>query len=92
LAGFEMTGKIHKLFLTTCDGSAPRPVSAVECERCPRGSVVGNRSMVLCGGETKFFTTPCYFGMRPSATLDDCVECVHGEVGDDRLRVFCDRL
>jgi hypothetical protein len=47
---------------------------------------------VLCGGGTKFFTTPCYFGTRPSATVMDCDECVHGEIGGDRLRVYCNRL
>ncbi len=85
-------GKIHKLFLTTCDEGDARSVSAADCERCPRGSVVGGRRMVLCGGATKFFATPCYFGVRPSATLDDCDMCPHGEVGEDRMRVICDRL
>jgi len=67
-------------------------VSAADCQRCPNGSVVDGRSRVLCVGETKFFSTPCYFGMRASATVNDCLACRYGTVGADGLRVLCDRL
>lgn len=82
----------HKLFLTTCDLGEPRSVSALDCSRCPRGSVVDNRSRVLCEGETKFFVVPCLYDMRAAATLYDCEKCAFGEVGEDRLRVFCSRI
>jgi hypothetical protein len=87
-----MNPKIHKLFLTRCDLEESRQVSAADCMKCPMGSVVDGRSRVLCVGETKFFSTPCYYGMRSSATVHDCMACDYGAVGDDRLRVMCDRL
>lgn len=87
-----MSKKIHKLFLARCDLAEPRMVTAKECEACPQGSVIDRRERVLCGGEVKFFATPCYFDMRCAATVSDCGRCPHGEVGEDRLRVFCSRL
>jgi len=88
----DMTAKQHKVFLTTCDIAEPRQVNASDCERCPHGSVVDNRTRVLCGGVTKFFITPCFFDMRASATVRDCENCRWGEVGEDRLRVYCGRF
>lgn len=85
-----MDGKALKLFMTRCDEGEPRAVSAVECGSCPHGSVVDNRSRVLCHGGTKFFSVPCYREMRASATVADCEACPHGRVSEDRLRVFCD--
>lgn len=87
-----MTQTQHKLFLTTCDIGEPRPVSAVDCSNCPRGSVVDNRTRVLCQGGTKFFVTPCFFDMRAAATVNECEACRFGEIGEDRLRVYCSRL
>jgi hypothetical protein len=87
-----MNAKIHKLFLTRCDMHETRMVSAADCQRCPKGSVIDGRSRVVCAGETKFFTTPCYFDMRASATVHDCTRCRFGTIGDDGLRVFCGRL
>lgn len=87
-----MSPKVHKLFLTRCDLEGSRRVSAIDCERCPYGSVVDGRSRVICAGQTKFFMTPCYNGMRSSATAQDCRDCRFGEVGVDGLRVLCDRI
>lgn len=87
-----MNRQMHKLFLTTCDLGEPRSVSATECEKCQHGSVVDNKTRVLCFGVTKFFQTPCCFEMRAAATVLDCAECKFGEIGEDRLRVFCSRL
>lgn len=87
-----MTQKMHKLFQTVCDVGEAKMVSALECNRCPYGSVVDNRSRVLCGGITKFFVVPCYYEMKAAATLKECELCFYGKVSDDRLRVFCDRM
>ena len=84
--------KQHKMFLTTCDMGEPRSVSALDCEKCGRGSVVDLRTRVLCGGVTKFFVTPCLFDMRAAATVRECEECRFGKVAEDRLRVYCTRL
>ncbi len=84
---------MHKLFQARCDDRAEgRMVTAADCGRCPHGSVVDNRSRVLCRGATKFFMVPCYFDMKASATVADCEACPYGRVSEDRLRVFCDRL
>jgi hypothetical protein len=90
--GEVLTKKMHKLFLAKCDLAEPRMVTAKECEACPHGSVIDRRTRVICGGEVKFFTTPCYFDLRCAATVMDCERCQHGEVGEDRLRSFCSRL
>ncbi len=87
-----MGPKVHKLFLTSCGAAEPRPVTASDCLRCGRGMVIDNKSCVICRGQTKFFSTPCYFDMRASATIRDCEKCEFGEIGDDRLRVLCSRL
>lgn len=87
-----MNQQMHKLFLTMCDLGEPKSVSASDCETCPHGSVVDNKTRVICEGITKFFLAPCYFDMRASATVIDCAQCRFGQVGDDRLRVFCSRL
>jgi len=88
-----MDAKMHKLFQTRCDDrSEGMIVSATDCGACPHGSVVDNRSRVLCRGATKFFTVPCYFEMKASATVSECEACPHGTVSEDRLRVFCNRL
>ena len=87
-----MNSKMHKLFLTRCDMEESRQVSADDCQRCPRGSVVDGKSMVLCGGVAKFFVTPCFYEVRAAATVKDCMRCRYGTVGEDRIRVFCDRL
>lgn len=87
-----MSQQMHKLFLTTCDMGEPRSVSASDCERCPHGSVVDNKSRVLCAGITKFFLTPCFFDMRAAATVIDCAQCRFGQLGEDRLRVYCSRF
>jgi hypothetical protein len=87
-----MTQKMHKLFLTTCDLGEERSVNASECESCPHGSVVDGKSRVICGGVTKFFYAPCCYEMRSAATIYDCAKCSFGEVGQDRIRVFCSRL
>lgn len=87
-----MNAKVHKLFQLRCEMHETRLVSAIDCQRCPRGSVIDSKSRVICAGETKFFTTPCYFDMRASATVHDCSKCRFGIVGDDGLRVFCERL
>ena len=87
-----MTQKQHKLFLTTCKLGEPKQVSAADCAKCPHGSVVDNKTRVLCEGATKFFVTPCLFDMRAAATMMDCEKCGFGKIGDDRLRVFCSRL
>ena len=87
-----MNAKVHKLFMTRCDMHETRMVSATDCQLCPKGSVIDGRSRVVCAGETKFFTTPCFFDMRASATVHDCTKCRFGTIGDDGLRVFCDRL
>ncbi len=88
-----MEGKVHKVFLTRCD-EAPgsRMVNAAECNACPHGSVVDNNSRVLCYGVTKFFSVPCYYDMKASATVGDCDTCPWGVVSDDRARVFCNRV
>jgi len=87
-----MTQKMHKLFLTTCDLGEARSVNASECESCPHGSVVDGKSRVVCGGVTKFFYAPCCYEMRSAATIHDCAKCEFGEVGQDRIRVFCSRM
>jgi hypothetical protein len=87
-----MNPKMHKLFLTRCDVEESHQVNALECQRCPRGSVVDGRSMVICCGIAKFFVTPCFYDVRAAATVKDCVNGRFGTVGEDRLRVFCDRL
>lgn len=87
-----MSQQMHKLFLTTCDYDQPKSVSASDCERCPHGSVVDNKSRVICVGVTKFFLAPCYFDMRAAATVIDCAQCRFGKLGEDRLRVYCSRL
>ncbi|HEX9908795.1 MAG TPA: hypothetical protein VGB78_10095 [Thermoplasmata archaeon] len=82
-----------KLFKTMCDfGGEPRLVSAEDCGFCPHGSVVDNRSRVICAGVTKFFVTPCCFDMKAAATMYDCKICLHGEVAQDGLRVICSRI
>ena len=86
-----MSPKMHKLFMTRCDLEEERRVSAADCERCSRGSVVDRRSRVLCAGQMKFFVTPCYFGMRAAATVHDCEDCRFGQVDADGLRVLCSR-
>jgi hypothetical protein len=86
-----MSAKVHKLFLTGCDLREARRVSASECEACPMGSVIDGRSCVICSGRMRFFSTPCYYGMRPSATVRDCEDCRFGEVAADRLSVLCTR-
>jgi len=87
-----MNQQMHKLFLTTCDLGGPRSVSATDCGQCPHGSVVDNKSRVLCFGITKFFVAPCFYDMRASATIMDCAQCPFGEIGPDRIRVYCSRL
>lgn len=88
-----MEAKMHKLFLTRCDETLEgRMVTAADCSSCPHGSVVDNRSRVLCYGLTKFFTAPCYYDMRSAATLAECEACSYGTVSGDRLRVFCNRI
>ena len=87
-----MSQKMHKLFLTTCDLAEPKSVTASDCEKCDHGSVVDNKSRVICQGATKFFVTPCYYDMRAAATVYDCEKCPFGDIGDDRLRVFCSRI
>lgn len=88
-----MDAKMHKLFLTRCDVLPEgRMVSAADCSACPHGSVVDNRARVLCYGATKFFTVPCFYDMRASATVAECEGCHYGRVSEDRMRVFCDRL
>ncbi|HIH00714.1 TPA: hypothetical protein HA259_01280 [Thermoplasmata archaeon] len=67
-------------------------MNANDCQRCPSGSVVDGRSMVLCGGVAKFFVTPCFYDFRAAATVKDCLNCRFGAVAEDRIRVFCDRL
>lgn len=88
-----MEAKTHKLFLTRCDerpGTAM--VSASDCSACPHGSVVDNRARVLCFGVTKFFTVPCFYDMKASATVAECDACPWGVVSDDRVRVYCNRI
>jgi len=87
-----MPQKMHKLFLTTCDLAEPRSVTAAECSACSRGSVIDNKARVICSGETKYFTAPCYYDMRAAATVAECEQCPFGEIGVDRLRVYCDRM
>ncbi len=87
-----MSQKVHKLFLATCDIGEARSVTATDCAKCGRGSVIDNKSRVICCGSMKFFVTPCFLNLRCSATVYDCEECEFGEIGDDRLRVFCSRL
>jgi len=88
-----MDAKMHKLFLTRCDETYEGVmVSAAECSACPHGSVVDNRSRVLCYGLTKFFTVPCYYDMKAAATMSECEACSYGSVSPDRMRVFCNRL
>lgn len=88
-----MAGKMHKLFLTRCDETPMGSmVSSAECDACPHGSVVDNRARVLCYGVTKFFSVPCSYDMKASATVADCQACPWGSVAEDRSRVFCDRL
>jgi len=89
---FIMSAKMHKIFMTRCDLRESRMVSAPDCNRCSRGSVVDNGSRVLCAGITKFFTVPCYFEMKSSSSVIECLRCPHGEVSQDRLRVFCDSV
>lgn len=91
MAGME--AKMHKLFLTRCDDHpGSRMVSAADCSSCEHGSVVDNRARVICYGATKFFSVPCYYDMRASATVADCEACRWGTVSDDRTRVFCGRM
>jgi hypothetical protein len=87
-----MTQIQHKMFLTTCDLGVPRAVSAADCATCPHGSVVDNKSRVLCQGATKFFLAPCFYDMKAAATVYECEACLFGEIGQDRLRVFCSRI
>ncbi len=88
-----METKMHKLFLTRCDEPPEgRMVGSAECSACPHGSVVDNRSRVLCYGATKFFSVPCFYDMKASATVADCEACRYGTVSEDRMRVFCDRI
>jgi hypothetical protein len=54
--------------------------------------VVDNRTRVLCDGGTKFFLAPCFYDMRASATVYECEACRFGEIGEDRMRVFCSRM
>lgn len=88
-----MESKTVKIFLTRCDehpeGSM---VSSADCSACPHGSVVDNRSRVLCYGATKFYSVPCFHEMRAAATVADCDACHYGTVSEDRMRVFCNRL
>ncbi len=88
-----MEAKMHKLFMARCDdrGEA-RMVTAADCNACPHGSVVDNKSRVLCYGATKFFTVPCYYEMKASAMIAECEACSYGTVSVDRMRVFCNRL
>jgi hypothetical protein len=46
----------------------------------------------MCGGVTKFFLAPCFFDMRAAATVHECDKCGFGEVGEDRVRVYCSRI
>ena len=87
-----MPQKMHKLFLTMCDLAEPRSVTAAECSTCPHGSVIDNKTRVICSGEMKYFTAPCYYDMRAAATVAECENCSFGEIGPDRLRVYCDRM
>lgn len=88
-----MEATMHKLFQTRCDDDPDAGlVSAVQCGSCSHGSVVDNRSRVLCYGATKFFTVPCYRELKASATVAECEACPQGRVSEDRLRVFCDSL
>lgn len=82
---------MHRLFLIRCD-MLVKSVSAADCEKCEHGSVVDNKSRVLCGGETKFFLTPCCVDMKAAATVHDCEMCKWGELGQDRIRVYCSRF
>ncbi|HJX04766.1 MAG TPA: hypothetical protein VJ489_03010 [Thermoplasmata archaeon] len=82
----------HKLFLAMCDLGEPRLVSAKDCGYCPHGSVIDNKSRVICAGITKFFVVPCTYDMRAAATLHDCGSCLFGSVGEDCLRVMCSRI
>jgi hypothetical protein len=85
-----MAQQVHKLFLARCDRfGEPKMVCASDCEQCRQGSVIDRRTRVICGGETKFFLTPCFNDLRAAATVIDCENCPLGEIGDDRLRVFC---
>jgi len=86
------SGKQHKLFVTICELREHRSVTAMDCEQCPRGSVIDARSRVMCRGVTKFFMTPCGFDMRAAATVQECVECKFGDVREDRIRVYCSRM
>ncbi|UCE91518.1 MAG: hypothetical protein JSV90_09000 [Methanobacteriota archaeon] len=86
-----MSAKVHKLFLTRCGLQENRTVSASDCEACPLGSVIDARSRVICSGQTRFFSTPCYYGIRPAATVCDCEDCRFGEVGPDRASVICQK-
>lgn len=87
-----MTQKQHKLFLAICDLAEPRSVSAADCSLCPHGSVIDNRTRVICDGVTKFYVTPCFYDMRAAASLSECGNCKFGEIGEDRMRVFCSRF
>ena len=40
----------------------------------------------------KFFSAPCFYDMKASATVADCEACRYGTVSEDRMRVFCDRI
>ena len=82
---------MHRLFLAKCERKM-KTVSAAECERCEHGMVVENKAMVICGGMTKFFVTPCLVDMKAAATVNDCDNCQWGELGEDRLRVYCCKL
>ncbi|OGS52523.1 MAG: hypothetical protein A3K75_03685 [Euryarchaeota archaeon RBG_13_61_15] len=87
----NMSAKVHKLFLTRCDFGESRSVTALECQCCPHGTLISDKSRVLCAGETKFFMTPCTYDFKAAATIEDCERCGHGEIGADRTRVFCGR-
>ncbi len=82
---------MHRLFLTSCELQM-KSVSALECEKCEHGRVIDNKSQVLCKGQTKYFVTPCLVNMRAAATVYDCDNCPWGEIGEDRLRVYCVRI
>ena len=84
-----MTRTMHKLFLAVCDLGEPRPVTADDCKLCPHGSVMADKSRVMCRGVTKFFMASCNYDMRSAAMIGDCERCDYGEIGEDRVRVYC---
>lgn len=80
----------HRVFLVRCD-QRMRNVSAEDCGKCERGTVLDNKLSVLCDGQTKYFLTPCCSDMKSAASVADCEKCEWGELGEDRLRVYCSK-